>query len=193
MIYPFLFSCYNKTNKLTEEVKDRIDTPSNTSFQQIFDTIVVLTNIEKSNYKGENLTKDLAKKILYEYFIKQGCFTSDNQPQLGDLTHEDTGKMTVEFNDLLYVDLNNNLYNDGIITYWLENPFVNGHCVQPKRAIISDTNKGYKITNSDFIPESYLIDSLANINNKVIVFGREYDCSNNKILRLLKVNLRIFD
>lgn len=158
-----------------------------------FDSVILLKAIEKSNYKGVSLTKVLAKQILYNHFIKQGCFTADNQPQLADLTDEDSRKMTVEFNDLFYVNLNNNLYNDGIITYWLENPYVNGHCVQPKRAIISDTDDGYKITNEEFIPDSYLIDSVISKNAQVVVFGREYDCGNHKILRQLKINLRVLN
>ncbi|MDI9312935.1 MAG: hypothetical protein QM535_22180 [Limnohabitans sp.] len=67
-----------------------------------------------------------------------------------------------------------------IIAYWLAPAYLNGHCVQPKRAIISRFEKELKITNEEFIPERFLIDS---IDKNSVIFISDYECANDTILK----------
>lgn len=57
---------------------------------------------------------------------------------------------------------------------------MNGTCVQPTMAIISKTEKGFKITSEEFVNSDFGIDSI--IDNQV-VYGYKWDCSEHKVLK----------
>lgn len=154
------------------------------------DTNIVLSSVEKSNYRGTQLTSRLAKRILYAYFKRKGCYTEDNLPGFDQLTEVDNDKLCVTYDTLFMVDLNHNEYQDAIVKYWLTPPYANGHCWQPKKAIILDTNTGYTVKNEGFIPENYAIDSVVSENGQVFIYGFDYDCGNHEVLKYLRITMR---
>lgn len=154
-----------------------------------FDTTMVVSGLENSTYRGRNLTETLAKKTLYRHFSGKGYFNEDNLPDMDKLTDADNDKRCVSFNKIFLTDLNGNSSQDAIITYWVTPPYANGHCWQPHKSIILDTEKGYKITHEDFIPENFAIDSVRNGNGQVTLYGYDYDCGKRKVLRNFRVKI----
>ncbi|WP_276978957.1 hypothetical protein [Flavobacterium filum] len=155
------------------------------------DTTIFLTDIVKSNYTGQNLTSDYAKKILYAYFKSKGYYTSDSLPDdFSNLIESEYDKLNITYDTIFTTDLNGNPNLDAIITYWVAPPLANGHCWQPHKAIILDTDKGYKITNEEFMPDNFAIDSVITKKQSVIVYGYYYDCVNQEILRNIRVKLK---
>lgn len=176
-------------NGLDTAIKVNNDTP-NIIVLQTLDTTIILSKLEKSNYKGKKLTNMMAKKILYNHFTNKGYYTSDNLPDMSNLSEQDAQKLSVHFDTTYITELNSNKNEDAIITYWLMPPFASGHCWQPHKAIILDTDKGYKIVNEEFIPENFAIDSVVNNNGQLIVYGYDYDCANHKVLRNLIMHIK---
>jgi hypothetical protein len=118
---------------------------------------------------------------------EKGYFRSDKIPEI--IKKEDEDKFAVDFDTTYLVNLNNNKYNDAIISFWLKPPWACGHCWQPHKAIISDTDTGYKISNEEFIPTNFAIDSVINENNKIVIYGYDYDCGNHKVLNKLRIKI----
>ena len=160
------------------------------SIAPTLDTIILLSGSAKSNYIGANLTSVNAKKILYSYFKLKGYYTADNLPDMGKLTDSDNDKLSVDYDTIFTVDLNGNKNIDAIITYWLTPPYASGHCWQPHKAIVIDNDKGYNITNEEFIPDNFAIDSVVTKDHSVIIYGYDYDCGNHKVLRNLRVKIK---
>ena len=154
---------------------------------EIIDTTIFLSGIKSSRYKGDKLTSGMAEEILYQHFVKKGYFRSDKIPEV--IKKEDGEKLAVYYDTTYLVNLNQNKFNDAIICFWLTPPGASGHCWQPHKAIISDADKGYKISNEEFIPTNFAINSVANQNNKSVIFGYDYDCGNHKVLRNLRLVL----
>jgi hypothetical protein len=146
--------------------------------------------IVKSNFNGKNLTDSIAKKILYNYFKGKGYYNSDNLPDFDKLTDADNDKLSVSINDIFIAELNGNENKDAIISYWVMPPYASGHCWQPHKAIILDTEEGYTITNEEFIPEYFAIDSVQNVNGRVTVYGYYYDCENHKVLEYIRARIK---
>lgn len=154
------------------------------------DTNIVLSSVEKSNYRGTQLTSRLAKRILYAYFKSKGCYTADNLPGFDQLTEADNDKLCVTYDTLFMVDLNHNEYRDAVVSYWLTPPYANGHCWQPAKAIILDSDEGYTVTNEGFIPECYVVDSITRENGQVLIHGYDYDCGSHEVVKYLRVRIR---
>jgi hypothetical protein len=144
--------------------------------------------VRKSNYSGPQLTREIATEIIDSYFTKQNAYTKETVPEI--VRDSDVNKLVVEFDTIYFTNLNNNKYPDAIVQYWLDPIGANGTCVLPHKAIISDTDSGYKLTDRDFIPINYCIDSVSDISDSVFMFGYFYDCGNKKILRQLRISLR---
>lgn len=171
----------DKTSPGDTIIPDKATVDSSTV--QPLDTTILLTSLTESNYTGQNLTSTYAKKILYSYFESKGYYTSDNLPDIGKLTDLDNDKLSVAYDTIFTVDLNNNKNTDAIITYWLTPPYSSGHYWQPHKAIVIDTETGYQITNEDFIPDNFAIDSVVTQKHNVTIIGYDYDCRNHKVLR----------
>lgn len=184
-----LVSCDNKTTSKQGEIPV-IQNLSETDSISTVDTTIILTGIVKSNFNGKNLNDSIAKKILYTYFKDKGCYNSDNLPDLDKLTDADKDKLSVSFNEIFITELNGNKNEDAIISYWLTPLYANGHCWQPHKAIILDTDKGYKITNEDFIPDNFAIDSVLNKEGQVTIYGYDYDCGNHKVLKYIRAKIK---
>lgn len=160
------------------------------SIAQSLDTTILLSGLAKSNYSGQNLTSVYAKKILYSYFKSKGYYTSENLPDMGKLTDSDKDKLSVEYDTIFATDLNGNTNMDAIITYWLTPPYASGHCWQPHKAILVDTDKGYKVTNEEIIPDNFAFDSVVTKDHNVTIYGYDYDCRNHKVLRNFRVKIK---
>lgn len=152
---------------------------------ETLDTTIFISGIKTSNYNGDKLTLEIAEEILYQHYVKKGYFRSDEIPEI--IKKEDDDKFAVYFDTTHLINLNNSKFSDAIISFWLTPPGASGHCWQPHKAIISDTDKGYKISNEEFIPTNFSIDSIVNQNNKRVIYGYDYDCVNHKVLRNLRL------
>ncbi|MEO8146983.1 MAG: hypothetical protein ABI723_05060 [Bacteroidia bacterium] len=193
MTFLLLASCNNRIKQANKDNLADAKASNNNDLAamtyQKLDTTITVSKFNVSKYNGLNLTHGLAKKILYEHFKKKGCYNSDNLPDLGKMTEADNNKLSVAYDTIFTADFNNNKYADAVITYWLTPPYANGHCWQPHKAIIIDTDKGYIITNEEFIPDNYSIDSVNTVDNQVTIFGYDYECSTDKTLRYLRIEL----
>lgn len=163
---------------------------SDTDKLPILDTIIAFSNVVNSKYKGLDLNDSIAKTVLYDHFKKQGCFTLDNLPDRSELTNEYEDKLVIDYTSIFKADLNNNQYTDAVIVYWLNPPYVSGHCWQPHKAIIMDTDSGYQITNEEFIPTNYTVARVSKENGHPTIFGYDYDCGNHRILQNLRIRLK---
>lgn len=173
-----LVSSCSKSNskKLTQ-----LESAKSVTNDLIIDTIITLS--EKYNYLKLNQTfsEKEAENTLYEYFKRKNIL-----PQLfvkGDMS-ENEEQLFVDFDTIYRFPSNKSL---AIITYWLAPAYLNGHCVQSKRAIISHSDKKLIVTNEEFIPERFLIDS---INKSSIIFISDYDCSNNKVTKKYRLKIK---
>ena len=184
-------SCQTKQRKSDNNVKDSavVIKAVDTNSLSTLDTTIFLSSISNSKYNGIDLNDSIAKNVLYNYFMKKGLLTSDNLPNIAKLTKKDKANLSVEFTSIFKMNLNNNKYTDAVITYWLTPPYANGHCWQPHKAIITDTDTGYQITNEEFIPDNYAVDSISTVKEQIIILGYDYDCANKKTLKNLKMRL----
>ena len=181
-----LVSCDNKT-AIKQGGTSVIQNVSKQDSIPTIDTTIVLKGIVKSNINSENLTDSIAKEVLYIHFKSKGYYNSDNLPNAEKVKDSD---LSVDFNKIYLTELNGSKVEDAVITYWLTPPYVSGHCWQPHKAIILDTDKGYKIINEEFIPDNFAIDSVVTKKHKVTIFGYDYDCGNHKVLRYLRIDLK---
>ena len=184
-------SCQTKQRRSDNNVKDSAEVIKavDTNSLSTLDTTIFLSSISNSKYNGIDLNDSIAKNVLYNYFRKKGLLTSDKLPNIAKLTKKDKANLSVEFTSIFKMNLNNNKYTDAVITYWLTPPYANGHCWQPHKAIITDTDTGYQITNEEFIPDNYAVDSISTVKEQITILGYDYDCANNKTLKNLKVRL----
>ena len=92
--------------------------------------------------------------------------------------------------EIYLTELNGSKSADAIITYWLTPPYASGHCWQPHKAIILDTDNGYRITNEEFIPDNFAIDSVLNKEGHVTIYGYDYDCGDHKVLKYIRARIK---
>ena len=184
-------SCQTKQRRSDNNVKDSavVNKAEDTNSLSTFDTTIFLSGISSSKYIGIDLNDSVAKNVLYNHFRLKGLLTSDNLPNIAKLTKKDKANLSVEFTSIFKTNLNNNKYSDAVITYWLTPPYAIGHCWQPHKAIITDSDTGYQITNEEFIPDNYAVDSILTVKGQVTILGYDYDCGNNKTLKNFKVRL----
>jgi len=182
-----LISCDNKTatNQKNTSVIQNISKADSIS---TIDTTIILKGIVKSNFNKKKLTDSIAKETLYAYFKSKGYYNSDNLPGLDSVSEAD---LSVDFNKIYLIDLNGAESQDAVITYWLTPPYASGNCWQPHKAIILNTDGGYKITNEEFIPDYFAIDSISNIEGQVTVYSYNYDCENQKIVKYIRARIKL--
>ena len=185
----FLASCDSKTS-VKQKTISPVQNSSETDSIPTIDTTIILTGLVKSNYHGQNLTDSLAKRILYSYFKEKGYYNSDNLPVLEKLTDAEKNKLSVSFNEIFLIELNGIKNENAIISYWLTPPYAVGNCWQPHKAIIVPTEKGYKITNEEFIPDNFSIDSVLNKDGQITIYGYDYDCGNHKVLKYIRARIK---
>lgn len=156
--------------------KDSIQkTEQSSDSLSILDTTIFLKNLLEGNaYHGPALTEVLAQKILFKHFENKGYYSDANLP---DKLEEDDETIIVSYDTLQILNLNKNEFPDGIISYWLVPHGANGSGFKPHFAIISDIEEGYEISNEEFIPTGFFIDSIKNRSNQNILFGKDYCCT----------------
>lgn len=177
-----LFSCKKTETKKIETTtinsKIKID-----DFQ---DTIVNI--VSKKTIVNQNVINDkTATKTLNAYFKSKGFLIQSeinedlNIPRLP----KNKGKNVIEFSEIML--FNNQL---GVISYYNAKPNAIGHCVQPHKAIISNSEKGLVISDEDFLPNNFTIDSVKTIENNYIIYSDDYNCYHNKSLKKYRIKLK---
>lgn len=189
LVATYFNSCENSNQAVTKiPVTDTGNTVLANDSTITLDTTINISNISSSNYSGNQLSGNLAKQVLYSFFKKKGDFISGKVPST--ILAADSNKLEVEYDTIYFADINKNKFRDAVISYWLTPPHASGHCWQPHKAIIIDTDSGYKITNEEFIPTNYSIDSIQSNQGSTKLFGYDYDCGNKKIIRQLRLTLK---
>lgn len=179
----FILSCENKNlSKADNTIIDSISSVKDHDSISVIDTIIVLKK-DVTSFKERVLTSKIAKSILYNHFRKKGYLI---QEELKGISKNNESEICVLYDTIF--KLKNS--SSAIISYWLSPPYSSGHCFQPSKAIIINTDNGYKITNEDFIPTSFAIDSVKTISNNDIIFGYEYDCVEDNVIRKLIITLK---
>jgi hypothetical protein len=54
-----------------------------------------------------------------------------------------------------------------------------GNCYQPHKAMIVNISNKFYITNTDFIPDNFSIDSIKQDKKFIYIYSKEYDCGNH--------------
>ncbi|MEO6454791.1 MAG: hypothetical protein ABIN97_11995 [Ginsengibacter sp.] len=147
----------------------------------LLDTTIVLADTKSAYMSNKNLTAKEAKALLYKYFKEKGITTRN---ELRDVSLNSTERLCVDY-DTIY-QLQTNKYSGAIVSYWLGPADLNGNCFQPSKAVILNTIEGYKITNEEFIPTNYIIDSVIKSN----ICGYDYECGGRGTIRYWKVTLK---
>jgi hypothetical protein len=168
------FSCKKTESKIIEKTSGFQDTIVEVDFEKI---------IENQNF----LSTDVAIKTLNKYFKSKGFLIQSeidkdlNIPRL----HENKGKNVIGFSEVFMFT-----NHFGIISYYNAKPGAIGNCVQPHLALISNSNKGLLISNEEFLPPNFIIDSVKTIDNKPIIYSRDYDCYNHEFLKKYRIELK---
>ena len=144
------------------------------------DTVIMLAHADNSNFSNRNLNQLEAEKCLYSYFRSKGIFTRERQNKL----KTNNEQLIVDYDTIYRVRTAK--FSGAVISYWLGPADLNGHCFQPRKAIIRHTLRGYKVTDENFIPISFSVDSVVTSN----IYGYVYDCGGKGIVRHFKINLR---
>ncbi len=156
----------------------------------VVDTVISIGGIGKSTHHAPSLTFNLAKKLVYAYYRKKGYCSSDKLPDMTNSEIKDGNILCVDFDTLYFTHLSGKYGQDAIVTFWITPPYSSGNCFQPHKAIITYNANGYQFTNEDFIPDSFAIDSLTIINDRVFVNANQYDCNQHKEIRRLRIQLK---
>ena len=151
----------------------------------VLDTTIILKRQFVLDNKGTNLSDSLAKKILYNHFKKQGYLIPEELKG-----SESDSELCVRYNKIFKFRVKENQFISAIISYWIAPPYANGHCLQPSKAIIVHADKRFEITNEEFMPTNFAIDSVALVEDKPTIYGYDYDCVEHKVLRHLKITLK---
>ncbi len=146
---------------------------------KLIDTNIVLTNIQSSN-DCTKITEMEAEKFLYKYFKAKGALPRN---EIKDYSKEN---LCIDY-DTIY-NLKSSKTCSAIIRYWLKPADLNGTCVQPNMAIITRVEKGFIITNENFVNSDFVVERIA---ENQIFYGYKYDCSEHKVLKKYKLKLEI--
>jgi hypothetical protein len=179
-----LASCEKEVKELMHETSSDTTKISNILPNVIptLDTTITLVDIAKSSGIKDTLTEEEAKKCLYKYFKKQGIVP---QSELEGDAYKRESITCIEYDTIYKLNLKPEI-PAAVISYWLVPAHGGGHCFQPRRSIISREATAYQISNLDFIPAGFLIDS---IRNDATLFISGFNCSKNEVERTIKLKL----
>lgn len=144
------------------------------------DTIIEISKSYSTQTSDAVISAKDAEELLYNYFKNKGVI-----PMKELQTRSTMDSMESVQYDTIYIFRSPNI-SGALVSYWLGPLDLNGHCVQAQKAIILNTSSGYKITNENFIPTSFIIDSTKETN----IYGYEYECGGRGMLRQFKIRLR---
>jgi hypothetical protein len=125
----------------------------------------------------------MAMKIFKKHFKKEG-YIVNGEPLKSKSDYEN---LQVLYDTIYKVNIKS---ARAIVLYWITPYGASGHCYQPHHAIIINSKQVYSITNEDFIPDNYYIDSVISGDQQAYIYGCDFDCSNNKRLRNFKITLK---
>jgi hypothetical protein len=133
------------------------------------------------------LTDTIARQTLNKYFKSKGFMLQSEVDEDLNISRlpQNKNKNVIAFLELK--SFNNQI---GILSYFNAAQGAVGHCVQPHCAIISNSENGIAISNEDFLPTNFKIDSIKIIDNKHIIYSNDYDCYNNKSLKKYRIELK---
>ncbi len=187
-----LTSCGNKRTSQPKNTSDHFsgaNKRSDTDTLYSLDTTIMIQDIPISTYQGDELNDSIAKAILFSYYKKKGYANSENLSHQGRHVDIKDDELVIDYDKIFVADINDNRRTDAIITFWMSPSHASGHCWQTHKALIVDTDHGYEITNEEFIPTNFTIDSVVKSNGRLTLFGYDYDCENHKTLQLLQITL----
>lgn len=153
------------------------------------DTVINLSRFDSQD-NIDHLDAAEARETLNDHFKNKGYLIESelNLETFEPESPENYGKKSID-----YIDFNVFAFKNksiGIIRYYCCEPFSNGNCVEPYFAIIANTKSGYKISNEEFLSSHYRIDSIINIEDKPLIFGYDFECANQRILKHYRIALK---
>ncbi len=186
----FIFACKNQKKEVVDSAAKE-NPKTNSAYEKddvrSLDTTIILSGINSSKYKGPNLSEKLAIKTLFSHFEKKGLYTDGNLPDNIEGTDE---TVVVSYDTILVLNLNGNKYDDAIISFWLVPHGANGSGFKPHYAILSDIDGGYKISNEEFIPEMFSIDSVVLNGSQNLLYGKDHSYGNRENARRFTIKLK---
>lgn len=143
------------------------------------DTTIYISNISPIQCKYD-FSEAEAEDYLYKHFTKKGI--KPHSLIKGDLS-ESGDELFVDFDTIHKIDSEKSM---ALITYWIAPAYTSGRCLLPYRAIISKNKNGLRITNEEFIPQNFCIDSL--VGN--LLYVSDFECANNIIKRKYRITVK---
>lgn len=134
-----------------------------------------------SEINNRNISQNEAERYLYKHFKKIGVINRSNY-KADSLIYREI--MCVQY-DTSY-SIKTNTFSGSIICYWLGVCDLNGHCFQPSKAIIVRTKNGFNISDENFIPTNFGIDSI----RKEFIYGYDYECGGRGVVGQFRVQLK---
>ena len=180
-----LLACKNQHNKtsLLDYPQNAVVISGQSDTLPFLDTTIVLRNLNSGSSKiNFRLNAKVAQKILYKYFEYKGYLLQGNLK-----TAPTDSDLCVQFDTAYLVNLNKDKYIDAIVRYWLAPCGASGHCFQPHNGMLVSKDGGYVVLNEDFVPVSFLVDSVVNgPGQHPYIYFTEYNCAENQNLRSIK-------
>ncbi len=169
-----VFSCKKTEPKTVDTLKTIKDT---------IVSIVTIHQIENQNL----ITNEIAVSTLNNYFKSKGFLIQSEIDQDLNIQRlpKNKGKQVIDFVEVKW--FTNQL---GLISYFNLKPGEVGHCVQPHYALLSNAENGFAISNEEFLPTNFIIDSLKTIEGKRIIYANNYDCHTHKVLKKYKIEIK---
>jgi hypothetical protein len=178
-----LFSCKKNEPKIETKTVTETESKIVETFQ---DTVVNIKPVKPIEIQ-DSISTEKATQTLYAHFKSKGFLTQDEiekKPSIQWLP-KNKNKNVIEFSELLFFNK-----QFAVITYYNAAIGAIGHCVQPHLALISNSVNGLAISNEEFLPPNFTIDSLKIENNKPIIYSRDYNCYNNEFLKKYRIELK---
>ncbi|HRI20351.1 MAG TPA: hypothetical protein PLA68_05335 [Panacibacter sp.] len=185
LIMHFMFSSCrqpgadNNTKNITR--KDTSTESTEMAALPFLDTAIVIFGSGDQPIRNVKVTNRQAKTYLYKYFKRKDILPRE---EINAKTDNAGDRLCVSYDTVYNIHTKNN--SGAIVSYWLGPADLNGHCFQPSKAVIQKINNEYTISNEDFIPSNFAIDS----SSGSFLYGYDYDCGGGSILRGFRITLK---
>ncbi len=120
---------------------------------ELIDTSIVIHNIPNIKIKYD-FSENEAKDFLYLHYKKQGV-KNESELKLNPKSYND--ELIIAYDTIYKLESEKSI---AVIQYWKAPASASGEVILPHHAIISKNQKGLNITNKDFIPLNFFIDSV---------------------------------
>ncbi|MEI7595747.1 MAG: hypothetical protein WCK02_08380 [Bacteroidota bacterium] len=143
--------------------------------------------------KVDTLNSKIAEVVLKKYIVKQGFLTYDSLGLPENPTEKDYEKiydqLVFSLDTIYIVNFKSVVKNFAVVSYYLTPYMASSHCFLPYKALIINSDRGFIVTNEDFIPDNYIIERVENFDNNIVIYCYEYFCYENEIIRYLRIKL----